>query len=178
MNYIRKVSSAFGGIFLAALLLAAFAPKATHGLVAALVEIANTPSNPVPTTDSLGTATTLSTLCIVAPNTPNAGNYTGDTCYTVPQGQRAVIEQLDGNCGTPNGTTINSASVNINGMAHWVALVFNGLDPFGNFEYNFSVPVHYYADPGTEFSANLTTTDTSQHSVCFVNLTGRLVPKP
>jgi len=39
MNYMKKAVTTLGGIFLAALLIAAVAPKATHGLVAALVQI-------------------------------------------------------------------------------------------------------------------------------------------
>ena len=39
MNYVRKTMSALGGIFLAALLIAALAPKATRGVAAALVQI-------------------------------------------------------------------------------------------------------------------------------------------
>lgn len=48
MNYIKKAVTTLGGISLAALLIAALAPKATRGLVAALVEVANTRSGPVP----------------------------------------------------------------------------------------------------------------------------------
>lgn len=51
MNFLKKAVTTLGGIFLAALLIAALAPKATHGLVAALVQVANTTSSPVPVTD-------------------------------------------------------------------------------------------------------------------------------
>ena len=40
MNHVRKMLSALGGIFLAALLILALAPKATRGIAAALVQIA------------------------------------------------------------------------------------------------------------------------------------------
>jgi hypothetical protein len=46
MKMIRKAVSALGGIFLAALLIAALAPKATRGIAAALVQITNTASTP------------------------------------------------------------------------------------------------------------------------------------
>jgi hypothetical protein len=52
MNVIRKAVSALGGIFLAALLIAVLAPKATRGVVATLVQVTNTPANPVPTLDA------------------------------------------------------------------------------------------------------------------------------
>jgi hypothetical protein len=51
MNVIRKAVSALGGIFLAGLLIAALAPKAARGVVAALVQVANTSANPVPIFD-------------------------------------------------------------------------------------------------------------------------------
>lgn len=52
MNVLRKAVSVLGGIFLAALLIAALAPKATRGVAAALVQVANTAANPVPTLDA------------------------------------------------------------------------------------------------------------------------------
>jgi hypothetical protein len=48
MNTIRKAVTTLGGIFLAVFLIAALAPKATRGVVAALVQVTNTNSNPVP----------------------------------------------------------------------------------------------------------------------------------
>jgi hypothetical protein len=47
MNYIKKALTTLGGIFLAAFLIAALAPKATHAIVAALVQVVNTTANPV-----------------------------------------------------------------------------------------------------------------------------------
>ncbi len=52
MKVIRKAVSALGGIVLAALLIAALAPKATHGIVAALVQVTNTTANPASTLDA------------------------------------------------------------------------------------------------------------------------------
>lgn len=52
MNLVRKAVSALGGILLAALLIAVLAPKTTRGVVAALVQVTNTTSNPVPTLDA------------------------------------------------------------------------------------------------------------------------------
>ena len=49
MNLMRKAATTLGGIFLAVLLIAALAPKATRGIAAALVQVTNTTANPVPT---------------------------------------------------------------------------------------------------------------------------------
>ena len=57
MNLIRKVLTTLGGILLAALLIAALAPKATRGLTAAMVQVVNTNSNPVPYFDVNNPAT-------------------------------------------------------------------------------------------------------------------------
>lgn len=51
MNIVRKAVTTIGGFCLAALLIAALAPKATHAVVAALVQVANTSANPVPNRD-------------------------------------------------------------------------------------------------------------------------------
>jgi len=52
MNIVKKALSTLGGILLAALLLAALAPKATHGIVAALVQVTNTTADPASTLDA------------------------------------------------------------------------------------------------------------------------------
>ena len=52
MKLTRKVLSALGAIFLAALLLVALAPRAARGVAAALVLVSNTSANPVPTLDA------------------------------------------------------------------------------------------------------------------------------
>lgn len=51
MNFAKKAWMAVGGLLFAAVLLSLAAPKAAHGLVAALVQITNTPANPVPVTE-------------------------------------------------------------------------------------------------------------------------------
>jgi hypothetical protein len=86
MNVIRKAVSALGGIFLAALLIAALAPKATRGIAAALVQVTNTTANPVPTLDANSPAYQPASLqislveaastSITAPSTlPSGGAY-------------------------------------------------------------------------------------------------------
>ena len=42
MNLIRKVFTTLGAVFLAAILIAALAPKVTRGVAAALVQVTNT----------------------------------------------------------------------------------------------------------------------------------------
>lgn len=178
MNYLRKALSGVGGILLAALLLAALAPKATRAIAAALVQVVNTPSNPVVTTDSLGTATPLQVFCEVASTFGDSGNMFSNTCFTVPAGQRAVVENIDGVCGTPSGASITAAWVLLNNRfpQHALPLHFAGFSPFGFNNYDFNFPVRYYADPGQQFSAEMQTNDGTGSTSCNINITGRLVP--
>lgn len=119
MNYIRKAVTTLGGIFLAALLLATLAPRATRAIVATLVQVANTPSNPVPTADVYRSASQIVWLacsnvapypCIFIPPTGEI-NVASPTAWTVPAGMNFVITdvqvntevELDGVTGTTFG---------------------------------------------------------------------------
>jgi hypothetical protein len=112
MNFIRKVLTTLGGILLAALLIAALAPKATRGLAAAMVQIVNTPSNPVPYFDVNNPATEPFDASLCASHNPQVFGdgfscALGSSSFVVPtitpDGRavtRAVIEQVSGNCIT------------------------------------------------------------------------------
>ena len=179
MNYLRKAISALGGIFLAALLIAALAPKATHAIAAALVQVVNTPANPVVTTDSLGTATLLQLNCQVSSTVGSNGNSFSDNCFTVPAGKRAVVENVDGVCSTANGASISGTAVIVgtfSGVLHQIPLHFEGLTAFGFINYDYNFPVRFYADPGQQFSVELQTNDFTGSTSCQMNIGGRLVP--
>jgi hypothetical protein len=115
MKTMRKAISALGGIFLAALLIAALAPKAARGVAAALVQVTNTGANPVPTVSAEalnsfdangrcqfnGTDNGFNDFCLL------------DPIYTVPSGQIAVIEHASGRCVVDIGGGIREARVKI-----------------------------------------------------------------
>jgi hypothetical protein len=180
MNYVRKVLSSLGGIFLAALLIAAVAPKAARGVAAAFVQVVNTPADPVVTTDSLGTATLLQVNCSVSSEIGLAGNFTSQTCFTVPAGKRAIVENVDGSCFTQNGAAINVlflvVNVPLQEIGHPVPLHFEGLTPFNINLYDYNSPVRIYADPGQAITTKFTTSDATGGSLCQTNISGRLVP--
>jgi len=69
MNLIRKALTTLGGILLAALFIAALAPKATRGIAAALVQVTNTSANPVPT---------------VAADSPANFPFAAPICFQIP----------------------------------------------------------------------------------------------
>jgi hypothetical protein len=103
MNVVRKAVSALGGIFLAALLIAALAPKATRGIAAALVQVTNTAANPVQNQDITSSASQLVTLTCVFGLDDVSGNCfpppfppgPNSTPYTVPVGQNLVITEVE-----------------------------------------------------------------------------------
>jgi hypothetical protein len=94
MNKMRKVLTALGGVFLAALLLAALAPKVTRAVAAALVQI-------VPgTTTHMGQneSRIVSLYCIAGNNFCNAVDASGNVstaAYEVPAGFTLVITDYE-----------------------------------------------------------------------------------
>lgn len=168
MNSIRKAVTALGGIFLAALLIAALAPKAARGIAAALVQVTNTSSNPVPTVMS-GTpfeaalchsfGTTQGTLCgaqsssFVVPSMTAAGAPV----------KRLVVEHFSGICAGENTPLIaailvgpfvadavpNTAAT----MFHYFPLTLETTGPgpsagLTEQDYSFGGPTRIYFDPG------------------------------
>ena len=97
MNLLRKTATTLGGIFFAVLLIAALAPKATRGIAAALVQVTNTPSNPVPDRDIDLPARHPVTL---TSQSPSAGEIpftsVDQTPFSVPVGKRLVVDSVSG----------------------------------------------------------------------------------
>lgn len=115
MNTMRKALSALGGIFLAALLLAALAPRAAHAVVAALVQVSNTNANPVPTVrvDALNSFDA-NGFCQFVPSDNGHNDFClVDPIYTVPAGQIAVIEHASGRCIVDAGSAVREARLRI-----------------------------------------------------------------
>jgi hypothetical protein len=137
MNYIKKAVTTLGGIFLAALLTAALAPKATHGLVAALVQVTNTSANPIPAVlpTHLGTsASDLITIECFAPGTAlckpasfftvNPDGTEGPT-FVIPSGQALVITDVQ--WAVAGGTAGDTASLEL-GTQLGAAVIGTGRD--------------------------------------------------
>jgi hypothetical protein len=88
MNYVRKVLSALGGIFLATLLIAALAPKAARGVAAALVQIV--PGN----TTHIGQHESQLVSLYCFEGSCNSIDPTGalaSTAYVVPSGYTLIV---------------------------------------------------------------------------------------
>ncbi|MGA8409860.1 MAG: hypothetical protein WB680_21995 [Candidatus Acidiferrales bacterium] len=99
MKLTRKVLSALGAIFLAALLLVALAPRAARGVAAALVLVSNTSANPVPTLDAASEFPfTVSPVYGIGID-PSLSEFTvPSTTSTGAAVKRLVIEQVSALC--------------------------------------------------------------------------------
>jgi len=103
MNVLRRIAMAIGGTVVIALVIGLAAPKTVHALVSALVTVANTSANPVPTTDVMRSVAQNVELrcqsspaggpsCIVIPPTGQAGP---EPDYVVPSGSNLVITDVE-----------------------------------------------------------------------------------
>jgi len=91
MHMIRKAFTSLGGILLAALLIAALAPKATRAIAAALVQVANTTANPVPVSDVAPTQP-FQSECTVANS--DTGSISDQCSILIPSGKRLVVQTV------------------------------------------------------------------------------------
>jgi hypothetical protein len=103
MNLVNKAVTTLGGIFLTALLLAALAPKATHGVVAALVQVANTSANPVPVDTVRNSAANFITLETQGSSSSGGSSWNqllpngtyGFSPYAIPSGEQLVVTDIN-----------------------------------------------------------------------------------
>jgi hypothetical protein len=190
MTHVRKALSTLGGVFLAALLIAALAPRATRGIAAALVQVVNTSANPVPTREvGFGNEPFQTALCT------SDGDQSGfcgplTSSFTVPTTtsdgaavRRLVIESLGGQC---NGTTLPVLSVflvmsmsanNVNGVSNvgrqFIVQPAPGL-PGAEAEI-FSATTKLYADPNTVVGMEVEAPPFATGDRCEGSVSGYLV---
>ncbi|MGA7913912.1 MAG: hypothetical protein WCA00_01655 [Candidatus Acidiferrales bacterium] len=132
MNTARKALTTLGGIFLAALLLTALAPRAARGVAAALVQVVNTTANPVPDRDVDMPGRHAVTLGFDDESDSGSAIFTNldQTPFVVPSGKRLVVESVNGvvellhstltnggyyyvSCGVGTGTNAYTSNVNV-----------------------------------------------------------------
>lgn len=182
MNLLRKLLSALGGVFLAALLLAALAPRAARGVAAALVQVTNTTSNPVPTISADNPAKhPFQSLCIGQSSSGDAS-----CTLTVPAGQELVIQGVTIRAFlNPAAGQLVQGSVgsDANGQGEFH---FFGLQDIGiNFalsgsphEYVGTLPYTVYADPESQVFIGVFLGNPSQSVNFDAVVTGYLVTVP
>jgi hypothetical protein len=132
---IRKSVTFLGSITLLALLLVALAPRAARGVAAALVQVTNTSSNPVPVVDSdlvnEPFSTMICALCadIVSGGLPIQG--TPPATFVVPSTDSAgnsvkllVIRYISGACSSPVvGITATVPANAVGGVTQTIAFI-------------------------------------------------------
>ncbi len=111
MNFVKRLLMVAGAVALAGIFGALLAPKAAHGIVATLVQVVNTPANPVPTAATEArNSFDVTGFCIF--NLTDVCARSGTTpIYTVPSGKIAVVETFSGVCVTDNGTPVREARI-------------------------------------------------------------------
>jgi hypothetical protein len=171
MNILRRTLTSLGGVLLAALLIAALAPKATRGVAAALVQVTNTPANPVPNRDIDNGPRQGVTLYAQGSGNVNfvplldLADPFNLAPYTVPAGKRLLVQFISGSFQTPAGAHIFSATISgavrpHPGAASGLATVGETLAPqlitAGNFNiYQVSQPMWIFEDAGATLGLNV-----------------------
>ena len=113
MNFAKRVLMFVGFAVLVAASLSVLAPKATHALVATLVQVTNTSADPVPTYDS-GTRFQAD-VCDASGSVSVASNYCGlntSKTFVVPTVtssgatvKRLIVDNVSGFCSSYNNPT-------------------------------------------------------------------------
>jgi hypothetical protein len=158
MRIVSRIGIGLGAIVLAAVLIALSAPKATHALVATLVQVVNTSANPVPTqivNNPARQAVVLTTNVTIFDGAIIASGAFQDNSgtYTVPAGMRLVVESTSGFISLPTGQkpVLFRFSVLVNGVLGLLQSVpiFISTDGFTDY-YEWLTQSTTYADPGTQ----------------------------
>ena len=103
MKFAKTFFVGIGGFAVAAVLLTMIAPKAAHAVVATLVQVVNTPANPVPNqdVDQRGRNSYQAYLpCL----TTAANNVCTILFPAVPSGKRLVVEHVSASIGIPSAS--------------------------------------------------------------------------
>jgi hypothetical protein len=175
MNLFRKSITLLGSIVLLALILAALAPRTARGVAAALVQITNTTSTPVPTSDVSPLQPFVQTCIGVGPGYA----VTGVDCqFSIPTGQRLVVETASMLVLTSSGVVVSNAGVSTMkpGLAEvFVPVVFtssvNGINLHTG-----SQAMRLYADSSLSCDTRVSVPDPNIEMDCFVS--GYLVSTP
>ena len=111
MRLLKQALAGFGALVVFGVIVAMVMPKATHAVVAALVQVANTETNPVPTISTNAHNSFVASGGCGFDQT----ECTSFPLYTVPAGQIAVIDSVSASCppllaGTPESLTLGFTS--------------------------------------------------------------------
>jgi hypothetical protein len=180
MQFVKRLLIGAGAVMLVAVVLMVAAPRTVRAVVATLIRDIDNP----------GRATQVVQYCRANSGVGGFFNCTPD--YTVPANDRLVIQQVEGNCTTPQGNTLANALFVVNSPV---------ADQYGNTQINHQLPlvnegsyfwggpsvhllfvnsqaVNYYADPGSTFTFFADTNDLADNTTCFFQFSGYLISYP
>jgi hypothetical protein len=108
MQFAKRLFMGIGVVAFMAVLLSLAAPKVVHGIVATLVQVANTSANPVPTLEQEAqSAFVAQGSCFYS-----LGSCNVTTLYSVPAGRTAVLESVSVGCITsPSSVQASTGTV-------------------------------------------------------------------
>ena len=188
MRFMKRLLVGIGAVALAGTLLTLLAPKAVHAAVAALVEVANTPANPVPNADvnAPGEEPLQTQICLTTPISSDCGSTPSG--FVVPATtsdglsiKRLVIEQISASCSETGTVTSLQAYLGfqmnenqVNGSA-FPGIIYLPFTPTpGNLGAKnpvSSATTRAYADPGTEVTMHQEFSTTSPPATLVCNYT-------
>jgi hypothetical protein len=189
-NSAKRMITAIGGMAIAAFLLTLAAPKAVQAVVSTLVTVANTTTNPVPTkaTDNRARQAVVLNVFVGAGDGEQGGfgpllsPETGEA-YTVPAGQRLVVESVTGIAEMASGEspfTVNIAFdknvVQPSSEPPTIFLVpaFSGTAG-GTSAFSFASGLTTYVEPGSQLTAQFTRGPSAAGgAILLITLSGHL----
>jgi hypothetical protein len=188
MSILKKIAIGFGGVVLAALLLALTAPKAVHAVVSTLVTVANTATNPVPV-HSVDSPALLQAFEVGGDCVSSAFQPCSGTLLTVPAGLTAVVQDVSGYCVIPSTNSApapppSHVTIQVSGVALGTLrlnTVFQYADS-NKTTYTFGRPVTLYApgvnDPnaGPSTISYSTTPQSGSYDECTLFVAGYYIP--
>jgi hypothetical protein len=179
MQFAKRLLMGVGAVVMVAALVVLASPKTVRAVVATLIRDADNP----------GRATQVSANCNATTQNDFATSITCSPFYTVPAGDRLVIQQVDTTCFTPQGNSVVDTRLIVepgnvsppgNPISHNITLVNEGVD--GEFVNAISLAgsqsVNYFADPGSTLAFSGFTGDTTGSTVCTMQFSGYLISYP
>lgn len=187
MNVLRRIAMAIGGTVVVALVLTLTVPRTAHAVLSALVTVVNNVAIANPTTAGQTLAVITESAdgqshqpvqvdCSPSSSAGSAGDFGCPDMFTVPAGERLVIEYVDAACvsqGQVQGASLD-VSFNHEGIGHPLLLRPEGNDGANLFAA--AQPVLLYAEPNSEVQIAFSTTDTTGQTECTAGMTGYLEP--
>jgi hypothetical protein len=189
-NSVKRMITAVGGVAIAAFLLTLAAPKAVQAVVSTLVTVANTTTNPVPTkaTDNPARQSVVLTAFVGASD--GAGGAGGlmispetGAAYTVPAGQRLVVESVTGIAEMGGGETPFTVNITFDSNVIpsssepptiFLVPTFTGTSS-GTSAFSFASSVTTYIEPGSQLTAQFSRGPSNAGgAILLVTLSGHL----